>query len=57
MKTLLSKPLVLAVLLCLPLWVLFGNFIAALISAILISFFIGMLRALKTLSNNKKNNQ
>lgn len=56
MKALLSRPLVLAVLLCLPLWVLFGNFIAALISAILISFLIGMLRALQSLAKNKKNN-
>ena len=55
MNALLSKPLLLAILLCLPLWVVFGNFIAALISAVLISFFIAMLRALKSLSQNKKN--
>lgn len=53
-KHLFSKPVLLAFVLTIILWFVFSNFILALVSAILISFFIGMLRALYTLSKKSK---
>lgn len=54
MKTLFSKPILLAFVLSLFLWVIFKNYLLALFCAILISYFISMLRALRTLSKNSK---
>ncbi|WP_269900560.1 hypothetical protein [Paenalcaligenes faecalis] len=54
MKQLLTKPVLLAFLISLPLWIVMGNYLLAAFSAILFSFFIGMVRALITLSKNSK---
>lgn len=54
MKALLQKPLLLMAVLCLPLWIVIGNFILALISAILIGMLVGMLRSLHQLSQANK---
>jgi hypothetical protein len=42
MKSLLRKPLLLAVLLSIPLWVVFGNYIVAITVALLVSL-LGMM--------------
>ncbi|MCX5590021.1 hypothetical protein [Alcaligenes endophyticus] len=57
MKALLQKPLLVMALLLLPLWILIGNFILALISAILIGMLIGMLRSLYQLSQAQATRQ
>ncbi|HHU93923.1 MAG TPA: hypothetical protein GXX62_02385 [Alcaligenaceae bacterium] len=54
MKQLLSKPVLLAFLISFPLWIMLGNYLLAIFCAILLSFFIGMVRALITLSKNSK---
>lgn len=54
MKTLLRKPVLLMAVLCLPLWIIFGNFILAAAASILIGMLIGMLRALQQVSRERK---
>ncbi len=53
MKTLLRKPVLLMAVLCLPLWIIFGNFILAAAASILIGMLIGMLRALQQISRDR----
>src|SRR5690606_20722543 len=50
MKTLLRTPVLLMAVLCLPLWIIFGNFILAAAASILIAMLVGMLRTLQQLS-------
>lgn len=57
MKALLQKPLLLMAILLLPLWIIIGNFILAMISAILLGMLIGMLRSLHQLSQAQANRQ
>lgn len=51
---LLFRPLFLIFILSMVLWVVLGNFVLALFAAILLSFLIGMLRALYQLSTSSK---
>jgi ABC-type antimicrobial peptide transport system permease subunit len=46
MKELACKPLLLAFLLSLPLWIVFGNYVVALIVALLTAFLISMCYSL-----------
>jgi len=56
MKQLLNRPLLLGFLLSLPLWVVLGNFVVALIAALLFSFLISMYVALRTLQRRDSAN-
>ncbi|OWT59250.1 hypothetical protein [Candidimonas nitroreducens] len=49
MKLLARKPLLLAALLSIPLWIALGNFIVAVCVALLLSFLIAMCHALYVL--------
>lgn len=53
MKLLARKPLLLAFLLSLPLWVVFGNYLVAIMVGLLASFLIAMCHALYVLRNKK----
>lgn len=46
MKQLVRKPFFLALLLALPLWIIFNNFIVAMMVALLVAFFIAMCHSL-----------
>ncbi|MBY6345896.1 hypothetical protein E5C31_08005 [Providencia rettgeri] len=54
MKVLLQKPILLMAVLCLPLWVIFGNFILAASASILIGMLVGMIRTLHQVTEAKK---
>jgi hypothetical protein len=54
MKSLLRKPLLLAVLLSIPLWIVFGNYIVAITTAVLVSLLGTMCMQLYTLSKKDK---
>jgi hypothetical protein len=54
MKQLVRRPLLLAFLLSLPLWVVFNNYIVALIVALLVSFLISMSISLYVLNKKKR---
>lgn len=49
MKLLARKPLLLAAILTIPLWITLGNFIVAVCAALLLSFLIAMCHALYVL--------
>lgn len=53
MKQLVNHPVLLALILSFPLWIVLGNFLVALISALLISFLLSMFNALRVLSRKK----
>lgn len=53
MKQLLNHPFLLALILSLPLWVVLGNFIVAIITALLVSFLLSMYNALRVLNRDK----
>ena len=53
MKLLARKPLLLAFLSSLPLWVVFGNYLVAIMVGLLASFLIAMCHALYVLRNKK----
>ena len=46
MKKILNRPLLLSLILALPLWIVFNNFIVAIIAALLVSFLLSMFNAL-----------
>lgn len=54
MKQLLNHPFLLALLLSLPLWIMLGNYIVALIAALLLAFLLSMYNALRVLNRRKK---
>lgn len=53
MKQLLNHPFLLAMILSLPLWVVLGNFIVAVIAALLVSFLLSMFNALRVMKRDK----
>ena len=53
MKQILNRPLVLALILALPLWITFNNFIVAIIAALLVSFLLSMFNALRALQRKR----
>ncbi|NYT22284.1 hypothetical protein H0A73_01595 [Alcaligenaceae bacterium] len=53
MKQLLNRPFLLALILSLPLWVVFGNYVVALIAALLLSFLLSMYNSLRILNRRK----
>lgn len=53
MKQLANKPLILSFLLTLPIWVITGNFIVALMIGLLVSFFIAMLHSLRVIKRQR----
>lgn len=54
MKPLLNHPFLLALLLSLPLWVVLGNYIVALMAALLLAFLLSMYNALRVLNRKKQ---
>jgi hypothetical protein len=54
MTSLLRKPLLLALLLSIPLWVVFDNYIVAMMVALLVSFLGAMCLSLYTLEKKDK---
>lgn len=55
MKQLANRPMLLAALLVIPLWIVLGNFVVAAMVALLAAFFTAMVRSLFVL--NKKDEQ
>lgn len=53
MKQILNRPLLLALILTLPLWIAFNNFIVAIIVALLLSFLLSMYNALRVLRRKR----
>lgn len=53
MKQLVRKPFFLALLLSLPLWIVFNNYIVAIIVALLVAFLLSMCHSLYLLSQGK----
>lgn len=53
MKQLVRKPFFLALLLSLPLWIVFNNYIVAIIVALLVAFLLSMCHSLYLLSRGK----
>ncbi|WP_178372284.1 hypothetical protein [Pollutimonas bauzanensis] len=53
MKQLLRKPLAFALLLSLPLWVVFNNYLVAIMVALLVAFLLSMCYALYILKKRK----
>lgn len=54
MKQILNHPFLLALLLSLPLWVVFGNFVVAIIAALLVSFLLSMYNALRVIQRKNR---
>jgi hypothetical protein len=57
MKQLLRKPLFLAFLLSLPLWIVFNNYIVAIMVALLVAFLLSMSYSLFLLNKDKPGDQ
>lgn len=53
MKQILNRPILLALVLSLPLWVVFGNYVVAALAALLIAFLLSMINALLVLRRDK----
>lgn len=53
MKQLVRKPFFLALLLTLPLWIVFNNFIVALMVSLLVAFLLAMCHSLYTITQAK----
>ncbi|PLC54470.1 hypothetical protein CR155_06740 [Pollutimonas nitritireducens] len=53
MKQLASKPFFLALLMSVPLWIVFNNFIVAIMVALLVAFLISMCYSLYTIKQGK----
>lgn len=53
MKLLMHKPLLMAFLLSLPLWIVFNNFIVALVVSLLVAFLISMGYSLYLMKKRK----
>lgn len=54
MKQLLRKPFLLSLLLSLPLWIVFNNYIVALCTALLIAFLLSMIDSLIVLRRQQQ---
>jgi len=54
MKQLLRKPFLLALILSLPLWITFNNFIVAFSVALLISFFLSMIDSIVAIRRQQR---
>ncbi|MDS1140213.1 hypothetical protein RE432_07165 [Pusillimonas sp. SM2304] len=54
MKQLLRKPLFFAILLSLPLWIVFNNYIVAITVALLVAFLASMCHTLYLMTRKKK---
>ena len=57
MKQLARKPLLLSLLLSLPLWVVFDNYLVAIITALLLGFLVSMCHSLWVLRQRGKADQ
>jgi len=57
MKQILNRPFLLALILSLPLWVVFGNYVVAFMAALLFSFLLSMYNALRILNRKKADRQ
>ena len=49
-----NRPLLLALLLSLPLWIVVGNYLVAIIAALLLAFLMSMCNALRVLNKDKR---
>ena len=57
MKQLANKPLLLAAVLTVPLWIVFGNFLVGLMVALFAAFLIAMCRTLYILKQSQNSRQ
>lgn len=53
MKQIVNRPFLLALFLSLPLWVVFGNYVVAAITALLVSFLLSMANALRIMRRGR----
>lgn len=54
MRQLVNRPLFLAALLVIPLWILLGNFVVALMAALLVAFLAAMVHSLRVLKKHER---
>ena len=54
MKQLINRPFLLSILLSLPLWIVFDNFIVAIIVALVVSFLLSMCNTLYLMNKKKR---
>jgi hypothetical protein len=54
MKQILNRPFLFALILSLPLWIVFNNFIVAIIVALLVAFLLSMYNALRVMQHKRK---
>lgn len=54
MRQLLRKPVLLALIIALPLWIAFNNFIVALCVALLVSFLLSMIDAIVVIRQRQR---
>ncbi len=57
MKQILNRPLLLAVVLSVPLWIVLGNYVVAILAALLIAFLLSMINTLRVLRTTKTRSQ
>ncbi|HLV28976.1 MAG TPA: hypothetical protein VKY60_07620 [Burkholderiaceae bacterium] len=53
MKQILNRPFLLGLILSLPLWIVFGNYVVAIAAALLLSFLVSMYNALRALQRRQ----
>ncbi len=54
MKQLLRKPFLLALILSLPLWIVFNNYIVAICVALLVAFLLSMIESLLAIQRHRR---
>lgn|GEM_PF-4577769 len=54
MRQLANRPMLLAALLVIPLWVIFSNFVVALVVALLVAFLVAMIYSLRVLKKQEQ---
>lgn len=53
MKQILNRPFLLALILSVPLWIVFDNYVVAIMAALFVSFLLSMYNALRVLKRKK----
>lgn len=54
MRQLANRPMLLAALLVIPLWVIFSNFVVALAVSLLVAFLVAMIHSLRVLKKQER---
>lgn len=54
MRQLVNRPMLLAALMVIPLWIILGNFVVALIVSLLVAFLLAMVHSLRVLKKHER---